>query len=95
MFARGSIRLGQRVDAVVVPSISIIRDGETTYLFVIESDKAKRVEVKLGLLNGDSQEVTGIKPGQKVAVTGQTNLVEGSKVSVEGEKKKPEGEKKE
>lgn len=87
MFAKGKIKLGQRNDAVVVPSEAVIRDGENSYLFTVEGDKAKRVDVKLGIQSGSLIEVTGLSRGKSVVVAGQSALVDGAKVKVETTKK--------
>ena len=87
MFARGNIRLGEHLNAVVVPAESVVRDGENVYLFLVENNKAKRVQIKLGLQNGNFLEVSGIPTGVPVVVSGQTGLVDGAKVKVEDRKK--------
>ena len=87
MFAKGSIDLGRRTGVTVVPHEAIVRDGETSYLFTVEGDTAKRAEVKTGLESGPVTEVTGVNPGDKVVVSGQTTLVDGAKVRIEAGKK--------
>lgn len=87
MFAKASIKLGERRGVTVVPNVAVIRDGENSYLFIVEGDKAKRVDVHLGIQNGDIIEVTGLGKGEKVVVSGQTSLVDGAKVKVETGKK--------
>lgn len=86
MFARGKVTLGQRQDATVVPAEAVIRDGETAYVFTVAADKAKRVEVKLGLQNGGYVQVDGLEPGTAVVVKGQSTLVDGTKVKVDAAK---------
>ncbi|MBS1712839.1 MAG: efflux RND transporter periplasmic adaptor subunit [Armatimonadetes bacterium] len=87
MFAKGTIDLGRRTGVTVVPHESIIRDGENTYLFTVVGDAAKRVDVKTGLESGPVTEVTGVSPGDKVVISGQTTLVDGAKVRIESGKK--------
>lgn len=58
------------------------RDGKQ-YVFVINGDVAKEVEVTTGESSSDQIEVlTGISQGDQVVVKGQTLLKEGSKVSI-------------
>lgn len=83
MFARGKINMGMRNGTVTVPAESIIRDGEVSYLFTIEGDKAKRVVVKTGLVSGQRIEVSGFPSGSDVVISGQSGLVNGAKVKVE------------
>lgn len=83
MFARGQIKLGERPNATVVPADAVIRDGENAYVFTVAGDKAKRVNVKLGLTNDGVVEVDGLEPGASVVIAGQSTLVDGTKVKVE------------
>lgn len=86
MFARGVVRLGKRAGVVTVPIEAIVRDGESAYVFIVEGNSAKKVDVKLGLRSGPYQEVSGLEQGKKVVTEGQNSLVNGTTVKVEGDK---------
>ncbi|MEQ1821605.1 MAG: efflux RND transporter periplasmic adaptor subunit [Fimbriimonadaceae bacterium] len=83
MYARGDVTLNTIPNATVVPSGSIIRRGEKDVVFVAVSGKAKMVEVRPGIASKGVTQVTGIQPGDKIVVRGQSDLDEGSSIKVE------------
>ena len=72
--------------AVLVPQSAILSDsqsGETSVVVVGNDDVAHVRAVKVGLSeSGKAQIVSGVKPGERVAVSGQYGLSDGAKVSV-------------
>ena len=89
MFARMTIAVSQRENAVVVPDSSLIRTGEETYVFVVNNSKTHRCKVKLGLSQGQFQEVLeGVSAGDMVVTHGQTQLKDGQIVEVVQETEK-------
>jgi RND family efflux transporter MFP subunit len=89
MFARMTIATSQRENAVVVPDSSLIRTGEETYVFVVNNGKTHRCKVKLGLSQGQFQEVLeGVSAGDMVVTHGQTQLKDGQIVEVVQETEK-------
>ncbi len=87
MFARGQLLVGVHRGATVVPTQAVLKDGEDSYIFLAEGDKAKRVKVSLGLQTDGLTEVTGVPQGASIIVTGQATLVDGAKIKVEASKK--------
>lgn len=83
MFARGTVQLKVSKDALAVPSSAIVREGGEMFVFVVQSDTAKKVSVTLGLSQGDLVEVRGVMEGDKVVSRGQNLLTDGTKVLVE------------
>jgi RND family efflux transporter MFP subunit len=68
---------------VAVPTLSIVREGSDTYVFVLNGDKAERRKVALGRLNELNQEIlSGVQAGEKLIVSGQNQLTDGEKVQV-------------
>lgn len=68
---------------VVARSAVFEREG-TQYVFKLEGDVAKQVEVRTGESSSDLIEITsGLQAGDKVVVKGQTLLKDGSKVSIQ------------
>lgn len=85
-FARLVLQLESARDATVIPPEAILEtpDGERI-LFVVESGKAVRRKVELGIEGEQSvQAVSGVKPGEQVVVTGQEDLKDGAPVRVAG-----------
>lgn len=74
---------GAAKDTIVVPITSLLYEAEKVKVFVIEGDRAKEREVKLGSKYGEMMEIVeGLNEGEKVVVVGQQNLAEGIKVNV-------------
>ncbi|MGE0000792.1 MAG: efflux RND transporter periplasmic adaptor subunit [Fimbriimonadaceae bacterium] len=82
MFAKGSILLAARDGVTLVPSSALVRDGDKSYVFIVDGGAAKRIEVTPGLTKEGKTEVKGISRGIEVVMTGQQFLVDGSKVRV-------------
>ena len=72
--------------AVLVPQSAILSDSQNgqTSVVVVGNDNVAHVRtVKVGLsANGKTQIVSGIKPDERVAISGQYGLSDGAKVSV-------------
>jgi RND family efflux transporter MFP subunit len=80
MFGKAILNLRNVPGAVTVPVDAVRKIGEKSYVFVKEGDLAKRVEVKVGLQDAGSVQVTGISPNADVIVRGKDLLDDGSKV---------------
>jgi len=83
LFARVTLYTGPARGAVVAPITALLYDNATTKLFVVEGDRAKEREVKLGRKYGEFMEITeGLKEKEVVVTVGQNNLMEGVLVNV-------------
>lgn len=85
MFARTIFDLGEK-EGIMVPDVAIQKQVGTAerYLYVITADSvAERRAVKLGRQVGSSIDVlSGVEPGEQVAVTALSKLYDGAKVTV-------------
>lgn len=81
MFARGKVVVRRVADAVVIPKSAVLsRDGKS-YVYLVEGDKVKKLEVQTGLEDKEFVQVLGgISGGGKVVVKGVTSVVDGSKI---------------
>lgn len=60
---------------VVIPSLSVVREGSDTFVFILNGDKVEKRKVQLGRLNGTDQEaLSGVKEGEQLVVSGQHQL---------------------
>ena len=83
LFANVTIYTGGPRDTAVVPITSILYDDSRTRVFVVEGDRAREREVKIGSKYGELMEIAeGLKGNEMVVVVGQNNLSEGVKVNV-------------
>ena len=85
MFGRISIDYDQRADALTVPRSALLEDDAEAAVFVVEGDKARRVPIELGYLDGEWAEVRdGLEEGARVVTAGKVTLRDGSAVQVIG-----------
>jgi len=83
MFAEVSMVTETHRNALVVPWESVVQLEDEVYLYVVNTDTAKKVPLKLGLIEGELAEVFGeLKPGQHVVVDGKYALRDGARVTV-------------
>ncbi|MHB1309939.1 MAG: efflux RND transporter periplasmic adaptor subunit [Limisphaerales bacterium] len=82
MFASLDLNLTLREQAVVIPEIALMFDGDQARVFVVDAnDLATLRPVKVGLrLPGQAEIVSGIEAGEKVVVEGTQKVVPGAKV---------------
>ena len=85
MFARVELNFGT-LDHVVVPDLAVIKQPgtNTRYVFTVENGVARRRELQLGRLTGNSFEViSGIEQGVQVVIAGQSRLLDLMPVRIE------------
>ncbi|MCW0438756.1 efflux RND transporter periplasmic adaptor subunit [Xanthomonas sacchari] len=82
MFGRIRIDYDQRADALVVPRLALLDDGEPA-VFRVVAGKVARVPVTLGYAEGPWVEIRqGLQPGDQVVTAGKVALRDGSRVQV-------------
>ncbi len=85
MFTRANFNMGER-EGVLVPDVAIQKQigSAERYLYVIKEGVAERRRVVTGRQQGDLVEIlSGVEPGEEVAVTALSRLGEGVEVRVE------------
>ncbi len=87
MFARGSVLIDTRKGATVVRKEAVLYDPitKTARVFISKpNDVAEERKVQTGYTDdGYIEIVSGVRPGEKVIVIGQTTLQNGDKVKIE------------
>jgi len=87
MFARVTV-IGDEVEMLAVPgdAVTSIPGTGAQFVFVIDGDHARRVDVKVGVRAEGWTEISGdVQPGDMVVVEGQGNLKSGSRVRIDSE----------
>jgi len=70
-------------NVVAVPSLSIVREGDETFVYIVKDTKAEKRKVQLGRLNGIYQEViSGLSQGEQLVVSGQHQLKDTEQVEI-------------
>lgn len=83
MFADVTFHTDVSENTIVVPTEAVLTRGETQYVFVVENDTAKYVEVTTGLTgNGVTEVLTGLTAGQQLVTVGQAYLNDGDPVRI-------------
>lgn len=83
MFADVTFRTDTSASTIVVPAEAILTSGSTQYVYVVEGETAKYVEVTTGLTgNGVTEVTSGLTAGQQLVTVGQAYLEDGAAVRV-------------
>lgn len=68
---------------LVVPNVAIFTENSIQYVYIVDVNKLKKVEITLGISNVTQSEIiSGIKLGDSVIIEGQSFLADGQKVNV-------------
>lgn len=82
-FAKAGVVVAEADQATTVPLEAIVRFAGVTKVFAIRENKARAVEVSVGVQEDGWIEVRGaLTPGESVVVSGQSQLVDGSPVVI-------------
>jgi HlyD family secretion protein len=77
------IRTGERDKVLAIPRAAVRSDGDTRYVFVVDSGNLRRRDVSLGISNATMYEVIhGVTESDLIALSGPVELREGLTVSV-------------
>jgi HlyD family secretion protein len=72
--ATPNLKNGQRQNNIVVPAAAVRSSGSATYVWVVSGSDASRRDVQVGPKSGKDIEIEGLKPGEKVVVSGAERL---------------------
>lgn len=87
MFARVTLVLDTRTNALLVPEQALVPRGQERYVFRIADGKAALTKVDIGLRRpGEVEIVRGLSAGDTIVVDGQLRLQDGSAVTVLADK---------
>ena len=83
MFADVSFRTDTSANTIVIPTEAILTSNDVQYVFVVENDAARYVEISAGLTgNGVTEVTSGLKAGDMLVTVGQAYLSEGDPVRI-------------
>ena len=78
MSADVTFRTDTSANAIVIPTEALLTNGDIQYVFVVENNAAKYVEVTTGLTGSCVTEITsGLSQGQQLVTVGQSYLSDG------------------
>ena len=83
MFADVSFRTDTSANTIVIPTEAILTSNGVQYVFVVENETARYVEISAGLTGNGVTEVTaGLKAGDMLVTVGQAYLSDGDPVRI-------------
>ncbi len=81
LFARVSLVLNEREDAIQVPEQALVPQGQEQFVFKVEGGKVAFTKVKVGIRrNGMAEIVEGLAPNDEVVTAGQLKIRDGAAV---------------
>lgn len=91
--ANGALKPGTKVQiqlttedeqiVTVIPTLSVVREGGDSFVFVLAGDTVEKRKVQLGRLNELNQEIlSGVKEGEQLVTSGQNQLKDKEKVQL-------------
>ena len=85
MFADVTFHTEVSENAIIVPTEAILTSNDVQYVYVVEEDTARYVEVATGLTgSGVTEILSGLTAGQQLVTVGQAYLADGDPVRVVG-----------
>jgi membrane fusion protein, multidrug efflux system len=83
LFARVTVLLKLKEDALTVPEQAIVPQGDSQYVFKIDDGKAKLTKVTVGMRRSGRVEIlSGLSADDQVVTAGQLKLRDGAQVSI-------------
>jgi HlyD family secretion protein len=84
-FGQATITLADYPDALMLPSTALLTGGEKPAVMVVESGRARRREVEVGLDDGvQAQILSGLNGDEQVIVEGKDSVRDGQAVEIAG-----------
>jgi RND family efflux transporter MFP subunit len=82
MYADVTFNLEQKNDALIVPASAILQGDQPSVMLVDSSNRVRKQPVVLGISSANAQEITsGLQPGDRVIIGGQSTLQLGQQVT--------------
>ena len=93
MFTRVELTVLEHKGVPVIPVDALLKEGEETFVYVVNNGEALKKKVVVGISDGVKTEIlSGLKAGEKLIVAGHHSLRDGMSVTLAGEgKRKAEG----
>jgi membrane fusion protein (multidrug efflux system) len=83
MFARVSIALGERPNAILVPEQAVVPMGQDNFVFRVVNGKAALTKIKIGLRRvGEVEILEGLTPTDTVVTSGQMKIRDGAPIMI-------------
>ena len=82
MYADVTFNLEQKQEALLIPASAVMQGDQPSVMLVDSDNRVQKRSIVLGMSNGNAQEVTsGLQPGDRVIIGGQSELQPGQDVA--------------
>ena len=93
MFTRVELTVLEHKGVPVIPADVLLKEGEETFVYVVDDGKALKKKVVTGISDGIKTEIlSGLEADEKLIVAGYRSLRHGMSVTVAGESKGEKGQ---
>ena len=90
MFAKVTLIIDERVEALTLPTQAILKDDRGSYVFAVENNSAKRIPINPGAEQTARTEIlSGISGNEDIITTGQQFVKDGGQVSIQNQPPAP------
>ena len=85
MYARVSLRVADKPNALTVPRNAVVTRGSQQVLYVVDGNVARQRRIELGIQGPERVEVTsGLREGERIVTTGAAALQDGDRIVMPG-----------
>lgn len=86
MFAKVTLIIDERAEALTLPTQAILKDDRGSYVFAVENNAAKRIAIDIGAEQNARTEITsGIAGNEDIITTGQQFVKDGGQISIQAQ----------
>lgn len=83
MFGRVKVVHDVHENAIAVPRDALVIEDGGAYVYVVDGERARRVDVRSGYTTGNFVEVlAGLEPGQRVVTAGKGSIADDSRIDI-------------
>lgn len=84
LFARVSLTLQQRPNAILIPEAALVPQGNDQFVYRVDGEKVRYVKIRTGERQNAMVEVLdGLAVGDRIVVAGQVKLFDGAAIKIE------------
>jgi len=81
-FVNSRLLVNTLVGATLIPTAAVQHNGQATFVYVLQDNKARTRPVTVGVTEGQTAEVQGVNPGDVLATSSFDKLLDGSAISI-------------
>lgn len=90
MYARVSLRVADKPNALTVPRNAIVTRGSEQVVYVVDGNVARQRRIEIGIQGPERVEVTsGLREGERIVTTGAAALQDGDRIVMPGDAPPP------